>query len=210
MVTAFALLLAASVSGQPQGWTVVRPNPELALERVKACGFAHVSLRQDNELQAAVIDVSGDASATDAQLRCVIEASDSSITYVVFAEPLNSRYMRFVADSEERSRQAQARASLDRRGLLARVPKYEAGETDVRAFAKSLERLCGKSASGAFGVEYGIFTIRPAWLQSAMERYSKSKSDAFECLVDASTVAGFKLGFVGNEAYAPEGQGLAR
>ena len=182
------------------------PNPAPAIEQVKACGFADAVIKNDPTLQETVVVVLGATTALDEQLRCVAKASLNTDTYVYFPESLNGKYENVYRALSQEKALAEARAWLDRPGLLARLPKYEEGKTDDLEFAKSLEHLCGKAASGAFGLSDGRLTMSLTWMKTAARR--KQGSDAFYCLMHSATVAGFPLGFEGNEAFTTRETGL--
>jgi hypothetical protein len=171
-------------------------KPEIVVARVKACGFSNVTVGPDRVLQDDVIEVSGVATASEQQMRCVAEASISSIYYVQFPEPLNQRYQHTYWRLAEEQDRRDARAWFEARRLLTKVPEYEAGKTDDLRFARKLEALCGPKASGSFVREHGHVTLK-------MGTFDHPAIDeaTFTCLTRASAASGFPMGLVGNEYY---------
>jgi hypothetical protein len=188
------LLWAAPV----QGFDIPRERvkPELAVERLKACGFEHVALQEDRDLQEEVLAVSAITQASEKQLRCAAGVSLSSITYVEFPEPLNKQYWQLYWRMEEDKDRIEARAWLERRGLLATLPAYVKGEMDDLRFARKAEAICGSKAKGAFIREHGIMTIKMGTIE-----HPTLDNETFTCLLNVSSASGFKWGFVGNEYY---------
>jgi hypothetical protein len=176
-------------------------TPEAAAERVSQCGLGPVTIRYDDLLQSEILTAASAASASDEQLVC----ADKAVSFYDLELPpaVQSRY-----DSIREARLsvyflAEARAWLSARGLLDRVPKYEPGVTDEAAFTRQVEELCGPRAKGAFRLEYGFHAISPAWAQPNLLPIEEG-SEVFACLTNVTTVAGFEVGFIGNEAYAPD------
>ena len=89
----------------------------------------------------------------------------------------------------DEQRREDARDTLSRRGVLSQVPKYRPGRSNALIFARSLERLCGPRAIGAFrrakkngdGVTAGHFI----W-NSHLDR----DNDTEECLAATVVVSG--------------------
>jgi len=92
---------------------------------------------------------------------------------------------------------------LSARGLLDQVPPYVPGSTDEAAFTQAVGKLCGPSAQGAFQSKYGYHAISPDWLLSHRLPSTPEQLDVISCLLDVMRVAGFEVGIIGNEAYAP-------
>jgi len=98
---------------------------------------------------------------------------------------------------------AQALEWLSARGLLNRVPKYQAGLTDDGAFTRQVEALCGPQAKGAFQSKYGFHALSPDWARQLELPAKREGTETLSCLINATAFAGFTFGFIGNEAFAP-------
>jgi hypothetical protein len=198
MISAFALLFAAAVAPllDPPPAPVM---PDVAAERVRACGFKNVAVKRDPTLQEDVLVVSGVTQASDEQLRCSAKASLSSDYFVQFPESVNASYEPiYVTMRKERDR-ADARSWLDHRGMLSRLPQYDRGKTDDLQFAHQLESLCGPKAAGAFVQQGQFVTLKMGTLE-----HPALDDDTLWCLINAASASDFPLGFVGNEYHAGE------
>ena len=198
IVTSSLLMLALSASQFID--PAAQVTAEVAVERVRECGFSNVESKYEEELQSAVIIVSGTAPATDAQLRCAAELASSTLTIIEFPHQLDAKYRQIHLTVAEARAKAYATAWLEQRGLLSKLPRYEEGKTKPLEFWKSVERLCGKAAHGAFVAKDGEVAFSQNWLMASAAG-SKNREEAFYCLMNAASVSGIKFGFVGNEAY---------
>ena len=174
---------------------------EVAAERISKCGLGAVTIRYEEDLQSEVLTAAGATSSTDEQLAC----ADKAASYYDLELPpaVQSRY-----DAVRQARvsgyfRKQSEAWLAQRGLLERVPKYEAGVTDDAAFTRQVENLCGPRAQGAFRSEHGFHVISPDWMQRTLKPGAEG-FEVFTCLTNAVTVGGFEVGFIGNEAASEE------
>lgn len=143
--------------------------------------------------------VASATSATEGQLACI----DRAASYYDVELPPNIQ-KRFNAIREARWSAvflAEARKWLSARGLLERVPKFIPGMTDEAAFAREVEKLCGPNAQGAFQSKYGFHALSPDWIGKLGMPPQPKGEEAFSCLLNVTTVAGFEIGFIGNEAY---------
>jgi hypothetical protein len=188
--------LLSALAAQPIDPPIVYVKPEVAVERLKACGFAQVAVRDDEELQEDALAVSGITQASEKQLRCAAEVSLSSLMYVELPEPLNQKYQQLYWRMERDKGRRDARAWLERRGLLAKLPTYVEGQTDDLVFAHKIEAICGPKAKGAFVRDHGNMTINTGTIE-----HPTLDDETFMCLLNVSSAAGFKLGFVGHEYY---------
>lgn len=193
----FLLLLAA---GATRMFDVPRElvRPEEAVRRVKACGFEKVTVKGDATLQEDVILVSGVSSASTEKLRCVAKASLDTVYYVEFPGQLNDAYWRIYQRVSDDAGRREARAWLERRGLLARLPTYKKGVEDDLVFARRLEELCGPNAKGVFIRDHGIISMK----LGTPEKPSFD-DDTFVCLSYAAGASGLPVYFIGN-AYLPD------
>ena len=197
-----ALLFLSGAAAQASALPAPVP-PEVAAERVRACGFDQVSVKDDDELQEEVVEVSGASAVPESKMRCAVQLSLDTDRYVIFPEPANTTYWRLYPEMEEKSPRAaaagawmqdNAREWLRQRGLLAKVPKYEKGKSDNLRFARRLENVCGPKAKGMFRSFHGHVDLWPG-------PPGKPPVDfpTVECLISAAAVSGMPLGFVGNE-----------
>jgi hypothetical protein len=203
----FAMLVAPAPDALPN-FPPALEQPEVATKRVKACGFTSVRSVFDPTLQEDVIEVRDVASATPGQLACAAAASLASSYYLTFPEAIQQAYqIVYYGMSHERDVE-HARAWLQARGLLARLPSYDPERSDDLAFARSLEALCGPKAEGTFRlIGPGMVTFRPGVLGTvAKDGFTEGRLDeeTLWCLTNAATASGFFLGFVGNEAYSAQ------
>lgn len=192
-----AALLFASTSGPLDN--IERITPEVAVERVAKCGFGPVTIRYEDWLQSHILKVANASSATEEQLVCI----DRAASYYDVELPPNVQ-PRFNAIREARWSAvflAEARQWLSTRGLLGKVPKYVEGTTDEATFTREVEKLCGPRAQGAFQSQYGFHALSPDWAKKLGMPPKAEEHEAFSCLMNVTTVAGFNVGFIGNEAY---------
>lgn len=172
-------------------------SPEAAARQVTRCGAGAVDIRYDDLLQSYILAV---RDATEAQLPCI----ESAVGYhdVELPPELQKRFDAIRAEKYSASYRAEAVAWLSKRGLLERVSKLRAGETDEAAFSRELEAICGPAAKGALQSEYGPRTISPEWIRKIPLPPTAEDDEAVSCLMAAAYVSGFELGLVGNEAFA--------
>ncbi len=179
---------------------IERITPEVAAERAAKCGLGSVTIRYEDELQSHILMVANAAPANESQLACV----DKAVGWGVFVELPSNVQPQFDAIREARASAImleEARKWLSARGLLERVPKYVQGTTDEAGFTGEVERLCGPRAQGAFQSQYGFHALSPDWVQKMQLPPKPEDEEVFSCLSNVTTVAGFKLGFIGNEAH---------
>ena len=193
-LTAWAATAANAFEG------LERITAEMAVERAGKCGLGPVTIRYEDELQSDILSVPHAASATENQLRCL----DDATGFGIFVELPPTIQPRFDGIREARASvlmKAEARDWLAKRGLLQRVPKYVAGTTDEAAFTREVEHICGPQAKGAFQSRYGPHTLSPEWIKKLGLPPKGEDMEAMSCLLNIMTIAGYQLGFIGNEAY---------
>jgi hypothetical protein len=187
----------------PQANALPAPVPaEVAAERVRACGFDHGVVKNDDVFEEEVVEVSGVSDVPESKMRCAVQVSLDTDHYVIFPEPPNATYWNLYSQMEEKSPRAaaaawmqnDARDWLRQRGLLAKVPKYEKGKSDNLRFARQIENVCGPKAKGAFRMFHGHVDLWPGPPGKPPVDFS-----TVECLISAAAVSGMPLGFVGNE-----------
>lgn len=170
--------------------------PQEAADRASRCGLGTVSVSDEPELQTKVLIPAVKSPATDEQLLCL---DQSTLYYPVQLMP--DEQVRFDA-----LRLARYEAALDKyaqvwvteRGMPDPVPSYERGIANERVFTREVEKLCGPRARGGFQSRFEPGTLSPAWLGREIQK--RDFDGVLECLMNISRVAGFGLGFVGNEA----------
>ncbi|WP_206243464.1 hypothetical protein [Novosphingobium terrae] len=174
-----------------------RISPQAAAKRVAACGVGAVTVRSDVEPNSDVLLVMA-TTVSDAQLNCIDRAS--SFYDVVLSPSVQPRFdairdARFAALAT-----AENRKWLTTHNILNRLPKYESGVTDDKAFAREIEKLC--DADGAFQSQYGPNALSPEWV---MQHAANGDPDGgpMACLMNVTYATGFKMGFIGNERVAP-------
>jgi len=178
--------------------TFERITPQEAAKRVSKCGLGRVTIRYEPDLQEEVLVASEATQASDKQLGCADEAAG----YYGLVLPTNvqARYEALRRARLGKLLETDARAWLTARGLLNQVPKYQEGITGDAAFTRQVERLCGPQAEGAFQSTFGFHALSPDWIKRELNPLHRG-SDTLFCLLNVTTVAGFQVGFIGNEAY---------
>lgn len=197
---AFIALLAGATSVSGPSERMERITPEMAVERAAKCGLGPATIRYEDELQSDILSIPNAASATESQLSCL----DSATGFGIFVELPASLQPRFDTLREARASammRVEAREWLAKRGLLDRVPKYVPGMTDDAAFTQAVEQLCGPGTNGAFQSQYGSHALSPEWIKGLGLPPKDEDMEAMSCLLNVTTVAGYRVGFIGNEAY---------
>ena len=110
-------------------------KPDVAAARVATCGFKNVRPRFDDTLQEDVVEVLDVASASEEQLRCVALASLQSHYYVTFPASVGQAYQTLYWRMSRERDKTNARAWLEKRGLLSRLPAYDPKRSDETTFA---------------------------------------------------------------------------
>lgn len=192
----FAPILLISAS-QVSSRAVDAFSPQVAAQRVAACGVGAVTVRSDATPDNEVLLVTA-TTISDAQLHCIDKASrfyDVQLPPSVQSRFDAIRDARFAALATAKSRKW-----LKAHDLLDRLPKYEAGVTDAKVFAREIEKLC--NADGAFQSHYGPNALSPEWTNQ--QTYSvHPDSGPMACLLNVSYATGFKMDFIGNERTTP-------
>ena len=176
-------------------------EPDVAVARVAACGFEDVRAKFENELQQEVIEVRNIRSASTRQLRCAATVSLETHHYVFFPGPVDQAYQALYWRMSRERDIAQARAWLDERGLLSRLPNYDPERSDETAFADALESLCGPRAAGTLKPMGGMATFTDEALGTfAKGSFTEGRLDeeTMWCLVNAAAASGYGVGFIGN------------
>ena len=82
------------------------------------------------------------------------------------------------------------------------MPEFVPGLTEEASFTQDVEKLCGPRAQGAFQSQYGYHALSPDWVKNREMPPEPEDMEAMSCLLSTTTVAGFKVGLIGNEAFA--------
>lgn len=194
-IFSIAVLWSSSVSDTPERAALT--SPETAAEQITQCGAGAVGVRFDDLLQSYVLTV---RDATEEQLSCIETAA--GYHDVELQPELQKDFDEIRAVKYSAVYRDHAVAWLSSRGLLDKVPKFRAGVTDEAVFSGKLEMFCGPAAKGALQSEYGPRTINPEWLRKTPLPPRAEDDEAISCLMATASVAGFDLGFIGNEAFA--------
>lgn len=196
-------LLSAPALASGFGVPIELVKPEVAVARVAACGFKNAQIVADETLQEDVVKVMDASNASPEQLRCVALASLDTHYYVTFPMTLEQSYqMLYWKLSEERGR-VDARAWLESRGLLSRLPTYDPNTSDETTFVAALEEVCGPRAAGTLVPVGGMATFKNDAIGSFEGGgYSEGSLDneTMLCLHNAAAASGYALGFIGNAA----------
>lgn len=201
-----ALMLMVGAAAQPKTMPFDVPvelvKPEVAAQRVAACGFKRVRSKFDSELQEDVVEVTNVASATTEQLRCTALASLDTHYYVIFPATVSQSYETLYWHLSRERDKADARAWLAKRGLLSRLPDYDPRRSDETVFAHTLEDICGAKAAGTLQPMHGMATFKDGalgTLENGGFTAGKLDEETMWCLVNAAAASGYPLGFIGNE-----------
>jgi hypothetical protein len=205
-VTLMLMIGAAAppASGSPFDVPVELVKPEVAAARIEACGFKSVHPRFDDTLQEDVVEVLDVGSVSPKQLRCVALASLDSYYYVMFPAQVEPTYQTLYWRMSRERGKADARAWLEKRGLLSRLPTFDPKRSDETTFARTLEGLCGPKAAGTLQPMRGMATFKEGALgtfEKGALSSGKLDDETLWCLVNAAAASGYPLGFTGNEAY---------
>lgn len=179
-------------------------SPEIASRNIVQCGAEAVEVRYDDLDDLDDLDGFSPAptlvvhGASEEQLPCISTAVGF---YDVELPPALQKGFDAIRLAQYMTAyRKRAAAALSAQGLLDKVPKFRAGETDEAAFSRQLEAICGPTTQGALQSSYGPHVISPEWFSRIPLPPSPEDDAAISCLIAASAIADFELGFVGNEA----------
>jgi len=191
-------------AGSP-GEPFQRVTPEVAATRVSECGLGPVTIRFDDLLQSIILTAASAGAVTDAPLSC----ADRAVSYYDLELPpaVQPRYDALREKRLSAHFVAEARAWLSARGLIDRVPHYQPGVTDDADFTRAVESLCGPRAKGAFQSQYGFHVISPDWVKRSLSPIDEEGSEMLACILNVTSVAGYKVGLIRNEAFAEDKPG---
>lgn len=195
IINLIAAAVAGSVPANPLDIPLELVKPEIAAAQVAACGMKDVRSKFEDTLQEDVIQV-GDMSASEEQLRCVARASLDSRYYVLFPLPVEQDYQILYQRLSDEKDKVDARAWLEKRGLLSRLPVYAPEHSDEAAFVHALEAMCGPNATGTIKIMHGMGTFEEKAVSSG-----KLNQETFWCLINGAVASGYPFGFIGNEQY---------
>jgi hypothetical protein len=199
---AFLAVVFRSVSADVTFGAIERITPAVAAERASKCGLGPATIEYVDELQSRILTVADATSATESQLICLERAVGRAVQ-VKLPPTVQPRFDAIQDAHESALTREEDRKWLSARGLIDRVPKYNPGTTDERVFTREVETLCGHRARGAFQSQFGFDAISPGWVKRFQISPKPEDVEALKCLMSMTSVAGFKVNFVGDEAHAP-------
>jgi hypothetical protein len=170
--------------------------PEI-VARATHCGLGQATVRADRELQANVIVIAGTTEPSDGQLTCLDLATAHH--FVELPPDIQPRFDTIRSTRLRQQASANARAWLEQRNLLARVPAYTKGETDPTQIAREVEALCGHVATGALIPAHDAHILSRDWMIKLGKMPTHEANEILGCLFKVAQVAGLEIGFVGNE-----------
>lgn len=188
-----SFLFAVAQSSQASPTHPVAPD---AVARVKECGFASAQLQFNEVFNEDIVLVTGVSDATEAQLKCVAEASLATNFFVQFPAAVDAKYQPLYWTMNREQGRLAAKAWLQERGLLSQLPSYDPKLTDEATFVRRLESLCGPKASGMLRPHGGMAVITPDAVASGV-----AGDELLWCLTNVAAASGYGIGYVGNEAY---------
>jgi hypothetical protein len=196
----FALAIALSASTSVSS-TLTKPpiSPADVRKRVISCGLttSEVKMRYERELQDDVVTVMTKSAPSTDQYKCIANVAYETGYYVGFEPPFRDQYWP-ISNSVQKSRsKMESEARLKARGILDKLPRLES--VNLSVLAERLETICGIKPRTALIVSHDDFSLRPNGLSGP------TAEKDFICLMDALSVAGIRMGFVGNEAATKSG-----
>jgi hypothetical protein len=184
------------------------PNPTAAYEQVLTqklvdCGLHSVgfTVKYERELQSIEIVIDQGAGVNAEHFDCIRDAAGQEI--VTFEDPeLRQAYQDSVSEALRPKRLADARAELEKHGVLDGFPERSRFGSD-KLFAEALEQHCGIKPGSFFVQSQSGLTLQPK-----INRQNRVERDRMSCLTAAIMYVAakgddFEFGFVGNEAFAP-------
>lgn len=152
---------------------------------VAKCGIAAerlATIDPTSELPMPGIMVKGSAPLTDKQLSCYGGHFTDGVAYPQFEDDkLGARYERVIEQDNRRN----ARADMRRRGLLARLPRFDRRHERLSHFARRLEALCGAKPESVLDVRDAHIQLVEAKLTPDVEF-----SEADLCTISAAIASG--------------------
>jgi hypothetical protein len=180
-----------------------------AIEAVRECGLSasSIHIRYDKLLEAYVIAFAKLRSKPqEPVLRCVYAAAAPRGYEVEFKDrPIHDAYWKLAFEEGRKKADAEGRRWLAERNLIAAMPLFRAGQTEIAGFARAVESHCSVEPGSALEVAGpDALTMRRDFFDEFP--VNEDKSDKLTCLMNvlgASDLAqgGVKFGLVGNEAY---------
>jgi hypothetical protein len=159
------------------------------------------TVQYEDDLQSIQIVVSAKAGASLSNMNCLRKAVGHEI--VTFHDgAMQEAYGKAGFELIRPKLLADARADLQRRGLLANFPKRKSYLSN-KLFAGALERHCGLAPGAYFAERQGRLIARPM-----LSARSAAEQGKLSCLTSAIMYViakgePFKFAFIGNEAALP-------
>lgn len=141
--------------------------------------------------------VAGEGAVTAEQIACIARAADF-YEVVLPADP-QTRLNAVVEARAAESLRSESAKWLEKHRYLGTAPKYQAGVTNDEEFVEQVEKFC--RAKGALSSSYGAHVLNPDWV--LRQKLGGSKDQPLACVLNVAFSSNFKLGFIGNEAFAP-------
>lgn len=197
LIAVLMSVMVTSALANDQSQTGLSPIPEYVAKRIEACGVGPATVRFDDLQQDEVLTIENSEAASDAQLQCVDEVTGKF--HVALPPGVQKRFDEIRASRWSVFMLAEARKWVEQNGLTDRVPPYNRGVSDDAAFAHQLEELCGPAARGALQSSDGPHAVSREWIAGLDRLSTRKRAKTFLCLLTVARVAGFELGFTGNE-----------
>ena len=167
---------------------------------LRECGMHHVNVSEDDDALANLVMID-DLEVSDAQLECAFFAADRTGYVLAWGEFVSPRYYELAASLMKPRVVAAAQSYFAGRPELGDLPERAAGESDLD-FARKLERFCGLDENLVMDVFGDRLSLSPTMDPDA--DYEKLTLD-LGCVMNAAVLLDLKIGFVGNETEAGEG-----
>ncbi|MEP7222089.1 MAG: hypothetical protein ABI673_05415 [Novosphingobium sp.] len=181
-------------------------HQEQAIERkLIDCGLdaKGISIKYEADLQSIEIVISSDARASKTHFECINKATAHKI--VTFRDDaMQSAYGEYLGDMYRPKMISEATSNIKKLGLLYGFPK-RSSYNNLEHYARALEKHCGVIQGSALKVSGERISFDPP-RQADYQKFSKLYSNLLAAIMYASATGDFKkFGFIGNEAFAPEG-----
>jgi hypothetical protein len=180
-------------------------NYPQTIEALAQCGIpaARARISYDPELQLDVVSIDPlPAPPSDELLACVYRATAPAGYYVEFSDAeQNGAFWALALDEGRRRARLEGQQWLQDHGLLAGMPVYRAGETDLAAFARDVEAYCSIAPGTAIEVvDAALVTLRPEFARSIADSGDGGKLTCLVNVMAASNLAdgGVDFGIIAN------------
>jgi hypothetical protein len=150
-----------------------------------------LEIEHSEESPVFVVVVKGPGPFSDRQFDCISRNSTGGVQFSIEDGRQGNRYDAW----RERTTLANARADLRRRGLLRKLPKFDAQRETLAEFAARLERLCGAAPGSSLKAEDN-WLVRSgetsgSEVGASPDAFDRDAFDRESCAISAATLAGF-------------------